>query len=429
MLSQVCRSQAWRSPNARSFLSDAYKCTEAWHARLQTPVLQRINVVPFYGELEKKFHQHGQVCAVDIDIYANRMSDNERLDDLADLIHKLRMTAETSNALDSTSHAVVRHHLDFGNDDIGNLIHLLDDRLSYGIFLDAYTANLTLDRLLKLKQYRRAAKVATLLMLQENFDNPISRTLSLVACFKYLESPEPLDEPIKQSAEELEAAAALAAAEEAAKNDPKASKAKRKKKVEEVRIRVKFLRNEFFDDHFDLKNSWHLVGKTLQTIGRHYDGAMGNSLALLGHCFYEKYEDGAQFIESLPNPSELYSEAVELVQKHLEGVTDRENDEHFKKFAESAKKLSGAQSGLADAITQLAKQAVSENETREIDEQTKVRSSRTLQALFFLNSNDFVGLLWTDLRLVVQDPRVPAERGAGQIEPVPSCARAGTHLR
>lgn len=373
MLKLVCRSQVLKKPNVRTFLSDAYKCTEEWKARLQSPILKRISSVPFYFELDKKFQQHGQVCAVDIDIYANRVNNNSRLEELADMVHKLRMTAETANALDSTSHAVVRHHLDFGNDDIGQLIHILDDRLSYGVFLDTYTANLTLDRLLKLKQYRRAAKIATLLMLQENFDNAITRTLSLYACYKYLENPEPLDEPIKPSADELEAAAIAAAAEEAAKNDPKA-KLKRKKKPEEIRIRVKFLRNEFFDDHFDLKNSLHLVGKTFQMIGRHYDGTtIGNSLSLLGLGFYEKYADGIQFIESLNGSNDLYAESIETMKKHLETVKDRENDEQFKSFVETVNKLTSSKTGLADAIDNLARDAVKENETREIDEQKKVK--------------------------------------------------------
>lgn len=371
MLKQVCRSQVLKKSNTRTFLSDAYKCTEAWHARLQTPILQRINPVPFYFELDKKFQQHGKVCAVDIDIYANKVNDNNRLDELADLVHKLRMTAETSNALDSTSHAVVRHHLDHGNDNIGNLINILDDRLSYGIFLDTYTANLTLDHLIKLKQYRRAAKIATILMLQENFDNPITRTLSLYACQKYLENPEPLDEPIKINADELEAAAIAAAAEQAAKNDPK-NRLKRKKKTEEIKIRVGFLRNEFFDDHFDIKNSLHLIGKTFQMIGQHYDGIMGNTITLLGLCYYEKYVDGVKFIKSLNDSSDIYLESIELMQKHLATIIDRENDEHFKQFVDLIKQLSSGKNGFVDAIEHLARDAVKENETREIDEQKKV---------------------------------------------------------
>lgn len=304
--------------NVRSFLSDAYNCAEAWQARLNTPVLQQIKADPFYYELDRKFQQHGQVCAVDIDIYANKINDNQQLGDLVDIIHKLRLTSETSNALDSTSHAVIRHHLDFGNDDIVNLIHILDDRLSYGVFLDSYTANLLLDRLIKLKDYRHAAKVATLLMLQENFDNAISRTLSLYACYKYLEDPQPLEEPLKPEADESESS-------EVNKAEEKTAKPKKKKKAEEIRIRVKFLRNEYFDDHFDLQNSSHLVGKTFLMIGHHLDGSIGNSIKLLGYTLYEKYQEGSKFLESLTNSNDLHVDALELARKQIEKVSFRKH--------------------------------------------------------------------------------------------------------
>lgn len=320
MWKQFCRSHALARANSRTFLSDAYKCTEAWQARLESPVLKGIKSTQFYYELEKKYVQHGQMCAVDVDIYANKLNDNQNLDELADIVHKLRMTAETSHTLDSTPHALIRHHLDFGNDDIENLVRILDDRLSYGVFFDTYTANLTLDRLLKLKNYHLAAKVASLLMLQEDFDNEIARTLSLFACYKFLEDPQPFEEPVK--AQDPRVVKAIAEAMEEHAKKPEKLKRGKGKNLEEVRIRVHFLRNEYFDDHFDLINSLHLVGKTFLTIARHLNGetAVANSATLLGHCLYEKYEDGCKFIESLSSPAELYGESVELVQKQLEKV-------------------------------------------------------------------------------------------------------------
>lgn len=320
MWKQLYRTHALARANSRTFLSDAYKCKDAWQARLESPVLKQIKSTPFYYELEKKLQQHGQVCAVDIDIYANKLNDNQHLDELGDLVHKLRLTAETTNALASTSHAVIRHHLDFGNDDIPSLIHILDDRLSYGIFFDTYTANMTLDRLLKLENYPLAAKVASLLMLQDDFTNEISRTLSLYACYKYLENPQPFEEPVKHQVDDPVVLAAIA---EAAKEAEKSGKAKRgKKKTDEIRVRVNFLRNEFFDDHFDLVNSQHLVGKTFLTIARYMEGetAVANSAILLGHCLYEKYEDGCNFIESLSSPAEIHVDSVEIVKKQLEKV-------------------------------------------------------------------------------------------------------------
>lgn len=315
MWKQLCRSRYISKPGIiRNFLSDEYRCSETWQNRLQSPILQQIRPDQFYYELDRKFQQNGKVCAVDIDIFANALNDNTYLTELSDIVHKLRLTAETDKTLASTSHAVVRHHLDFGNDDLENLIYLLDDRLSYGVFLDVFTANLFLDKLLKLHNYRMAAKVATFLMLQEKFDDPINRVLSLYACYKYLEDPQPFEDMFKRIATEEETAAALEVP------DPKAKKSKRREKKEELRIRINFLRNPYFDDHFDLRNSNHLVGKTFLAIARYLDGTIKNSMQLLGYTFYEKFAEGNTFFESLDNKNNFHKDAVEIAKKQLAQV-------------------------------------------------------------------------------------------------------------
>lgn len=320
MWKQVYRNKFLiKTNNVRYFLSDAYKCTEAWENRLKSPILQKIRPDLFYYDLDRKFQQRGKICAVDLDIFVNTIKDNKLLNEVSDLVHKMRLTAETSNTLASTSHAVIRHHLDFSDNDFENLIYILDDRLSYGIFLDSYTANLCLDKLIKMKNYRMAAKVSTFLMLQENFENPINRVLSLYACYKYLEDPQPFDDLIKNQQSESDLANEIAEAMRAA--DPKAGKKQKKRdKKEEIRVRINFLRNPYFDDHFDLRNSHHLVGKTFLAISQHLDNdSIGNSVKLLGYSFYEKYSDGIKFIESLNN-NQLYKDAVDIAKKQLEQV-------------------------------------------------------------------------------------------------------------
>lgn len=63
-------------------------------------------------------------------------------------------------------------------------------------------------------------------------------------------------------------------------------------------------------------------------------------------------------------------------------VTDRENDEQFKRFTELVEKLSKSQlkspdGSLEDVIRLLAKNAVQKNEAAEIEEQKKVREKYT----------------------------------------------------
>lgn len=332
MWKQMLRSRNifLRPANVRYFLSDSYKCTEAWQNRLNLPILQNIRPDLFYHELERKFANRGKVCAIDMDIFVNALKDNTMLSELSDLMHKLRLTAETSNALDSTSHATIRHHLDYSNEDMTNLLYMLDDPLNYGVFLDTFTANLCLDKMIKLQKYQMAAKVATFLMLQESFENPINRTLSLYACYKYLEDPQPFADMFIEPEPEIDLEAAEKAKQEAAAPDPKAKKVKRKEKIEEVRIRINFIRNPFFDDHFDIKNSHHLVGKTFLSIGTYLDGAIGNTIKLLGYSYYEKFADGVEFIESLKGSNQLYKDAFKKVQEKVAQVMNTEC--HFKQM-------------------------------------------------------------------------------------------------
>lgn len=320
MWKQLCRNKILvKHTNVRYFLSEAFKCSDAWENRLQSPILQQIRPDRFYYDLDQKFQQRGKICAVDLDIFVNTLTDNKMLNEISDLVHKMRLTAETSNALPSTAHALIRHHLDYSDTDLDNLIYILDDRLSYGIFLDSYSANLCLDKLIKLKNYRTAAKVATFIMLQENFENPINRVLSLYACYKYLEDPKSFDDLVKNEVSKEEMAAEIAA--QVQTDDPKAKKAKKRDKKEEIRIRINYLRNPYFDDHFDLRNSHHLVGKTFLAIGQYLEGSIRNSTQLLGYTLYEKYSDGLKFIESLKNTNELYKDAVDIAKKHLADVS------------------------------------------------------------------------------------------------------------
>lgn len=297
----------------RTFLSDAYRCTEAWQSRLNTPILKQIKLDTFIHEIDRKFLVQGKVCAIDIDILVNKLDTTEHLETVADLVHRLRLTEETTNALDSTSHAVVRSYLDQGPELLTELIRILDDRLSYGVFLDSFTTNLLLDTLLKAHNYRLAAKVASFLMLQEDFGNDISRALSLYACYKYAQAPEPFEEPVKPVEEVPKVE------EQGAKPAAKG----KKKKPEEIRVRVDFVRNEYFDDHFDITNSEHLAGKSLLMIGRQTAGAIGHSAQLIGLCLYQKYEDGWKLAEALTKSNDVHKDAVDLVKAHLAKVSVR----------------------------------------------------------------------------------------------------------
>lgn len=361
----------------RTFLSEAYRSTDAWNARLQTPILQRIKPESFYYELDGKFQHQGKCSAIDIDIFANRLTDGSFADEVADLMHKLRLTAETTCTLPSTGHAVCRLYLEHVGD-IHELLAILDNRMGYGVFLDTYTANLALDKLLRARDYTSAARIATFLMLQEDLGEEITRALALYACVKYSQAPQSFERPSivdpDSAAAEAEAAAAAAAAEAA----PKAAAAKKKKK-EEVRVRVKFIRNEYFDDHFDLREPGHLVGKTLAAIGRQVaatDAGLGNSAQLLGLWQYGKHAEATALAKRVLNGGgRVHADVVQTIVGQVEAVAEPSAEvtalgEQLRALAGSAGLVAG---DFEQAVCALANEAVQKNEATEIAAQAKVR--------------------------------------------------------
>lgn len=268
----------------RTFLSNAYKCDENWSARLSTPILKNINLDTMYIELEQKFGQHGKASAIDIDIFSNSATDEHHNDEVTDLIHKFRLTSEATNVLESTGHAVIRNFLH--HNQIEQLITVLDNRISYGIFLDYFTGNLLLDKLIQENNFKSAVKVSSFFMLQEEFENPITVALSLLSCFNCLANPENLaKEPIVEETN---------------------------KKVEEIKVRVHYIRNDYFDDHFDITDLKCLLGKTLIGLSAKLEGSIKDTAKLVGLILYEKYDKASEFIKEIKSSQRnVYLEPVE----------------------------------------------------------------------------------------------------------------------
>lgn len=344
----------------RTFLSESYRLTDAWNARLSTPILEKIKVDTFFYELEQKFNQQKVASPIDIDIYANKVTDDNHLDEIGDLLNKLRKTSEATNILDSTGHAYVRTLIDY--DQIEQLIQMLDNRMEYGIFLDDYAANLVIDKLLKAGKFKEAARITTIFMLQEDFSNEITRALSLFACYKYLGNPEVFDDLIPPP-------------------EPVVEKGQKKKKKEEIKIRVKYLRNPYFDDHFDIRDSQHLVGKSLCMIGKEYsakgDVKFGTNVQLLGLSLYQKYEDAHKLLNGSKG-TELEKDVVEKINEALTKVGEEQQKmESFQTF-KSAMDLIGSshkvvEGNFEEKINDLCKKSVQDNEAKDMEQQKKVR--------------------------------------------------------
>jgi small subunit ribosomal protein S27 len=300
--------------------------------------------------LSSKYQQKKKINAIDVDIYVNK-ADGKHLEEAVDLVQKLRMTAQAGKILDSTHHAIVR--LALSNSEL--LISILNNRLDHGIIPDSYTINLALDEFLKNKDFTSAARIATVQTLQEDFQHPVTRYMALFACYKFLENLQTFPDLIPPPPPVVE----------------ETTTPKSKKKLEEKKVRVEFLRNPYFDDHFDLANTNHLLGKSFIYLAdevRAADATLADSMSLLGYALYEKYEDGNKFLESSQKLS-FYKEVVDKIKS-----LGAENlDEHGQKFMDSIAQIASQKEGKVDELIEgHLKKAVSENESKDIAAQKMV---------------------------------------------------------
>lgn len=363
MLKQVLRVPApfrWSQFSVsfrRTFLSDAFLCRDSWESRLATPILSKVNHEALYYELEQKFQQKAKVSAIDIDIYANKLVDDTHIDEVADLMYKFRLTEETSRGLPSTQHAIARTYIEHSH--YAELIEMLDNRIGYGVFLDDFTANLALDRLVTTNEFKWGARIATLLALQEDFSNPITRALATYACYRYVKGGE------------------IDHFDDLAPPPPPEEGEVKKKKKDEVKVRVKFLRNPYFDDHFDLRDSKQLLGKTFFILGLNSEQAIvANSCKLLGLVLYGKFDQAVEFITTSKG-GEVSGEIVELAKTYL-GKVENQEDESYRKLADvlqqgigSVLKVSSNDS-FEKVLLEAINKCVAEHEKPQIEAQKKI---------------------------------------------------------
>ncbi|XP_011060733.1 PREDICTED: 28S ribosomal protein S27, mitochondrial-like isoform X2 [Acromyrmex echinatior] len=296
----------------RLFLSEAYRCEETWSRRLESPLLQKIESASMYVQIEQKYGSIGKVSAVDVDIFVNSVTDNLYVDE---------------------------------HNNIQELLEVLNDRLNYGIFPDYFDYNMLMDHLINRKDYTSAAKVASLVMLQEDAGHPITNALCLYACHRYLENPDDWKKP------EVPVDTS-----------------------EEVKVRVGYLRNSYFDDHFDLTDPKDLVGKTLNFQGKHRTDAIGRSCQLRGLILYKKYDDVLNLIKKwleMKQDKIVYEDVFELISKDNSGLQDQDAEKFKLVEAQLSilKEKQNLKESFIEAIENLVKAAINEEAEKDISKQ------------------------------------------------------------
>lgn len=264
-------------------------------------------------EVSQRFNKKLKVNAVDIDMFANVVRHESELDEMEHLLYNLRRTRRTVDTLESTHHAVCRSYFRTSNHD--RLLEIMKKRVDYGIFPDHFCYNLLLDHYIESKKWKNGAKVGTCYMLQEDYKNEITNILSIHAIHEYVKNPEREEwEVLPVEAEEMV---------EEDEDD-----------VEYIRVPV--IKNEYFDDHFDIKDGLKLCGKSLHFIGSTFEEPLKSNLRLLGLVFHCKWSE----VLSLLEESGSYGkDTVDIIMNHIGSVGREEKEaESGEKEAESGEK-------------------------------------------------------------------------------------------
>lgn len=182
-----------------------------------------------------------------------------------------------------------------------------------------------MDTYWKQKNFVAGVQVARQLMLQEDVDHPLYSSLALLHCYHFLLKPEGWTMP--PPPEEPE---------------------------EDVKVRVKFVRNPFFDDHFDLREGLPIAGKTLVALTKnHQDDLVKRSFYLIGLALWNKPEKAKDVIKTFQaNNREVVEEILKLLPE----------DDEIRKAADGLKKKSVDVSVVLQEEVKAAERAIAEKD-------------------------------------------------------------------
>lgn len=211
-----------------------------------------------------------------------------------------------------------------------------------------------MDHFIKKENFSSAAKVATYMMLQEEFEHPISNSLALYSCHKYLENPDTWQE-----------------------EDPEVLK-KQEEPKEEIKVRVRYLDNPYFDDHFDLWKPSDLVGKTLYWIGQTMNTPLGRSCHLRGLLLYRKFEDAISLMtkwNSQGIKEVIYKDLLPLIKKDVPEIFSEETDDKIKELQQlliNLEKADFCQASLEEDLKNLVIKAIEKHSQEDMAKLTEV---------------------------------------------------------
>ncbi|KJH51588.1 zinc finger, C2H2 type [Dictyocaulus viviparus] len=234
--------------------------------------------------------------AIDVDASVYIAEQEDQVDDVIDIIYKLRHSKNAADLLPSTEYALIRLLLRYRPT---LLFRLANDPINHGIFMNEHAACLAIDHFIKQEDFGGASRLSAWVMQQEMTDNKLLNLLVLYSCAKWAELPvEQQTMPCKKSVEQED-------------------------NEEDIRIfKFPYLKNPYFDSHFDLVDPHMLAGKTLLWMARDSEfisNHIRQSLMLLGAVLYDRLDIASTLI----SPS-VHGGVVSLISKRLASLQSQD---------------------------------------------------------------------------------------------------------
>lgn len=309
----------------RPELSAEYKSKKLWEERFSCPLLNDEDVVK---RINNKIIRGDSLNNLELDIFVNISSphteETVHLEESAVLLNKLRKSLAADTLLPSTPDAVCRLFL--ASNRLSSLISILNDRVNYGVFPNFFVLNLLLDEALEKNNYAAASKLASLVMLQEEFGtNPITDGLALYSVAKYIESRGNFDDwPMCDISTDPILGLKVNNQVDDSTKDQEENKSEENEDEDEEDaeyIRVPFLRNPYFDNHFDLTDPRKICGKTLSMLSTAYS-SQNNEIAwkskLLGDILQGNWSSASESIENCKKSNVSLGPVAELSKFYLD---------------------------------------------------------------------------------------------------------------
>ncbi|GFY64244.1 28S ribosomal protein S27 [Trichonephila inaurata madagascariensis] len=212
----------------------------------------------------------------------------------------------------------------------------------------------------------KAAQSAILMMLQEDFRNKISCVLGIYSCQMFVNNCS-MDSlyPKEENTEEE-------------KNNTNVDDDEEDVKL----VRVPFLRNDWFDDHFDITEPKHLIGKTLYLLSRETDNTLSRSYQIIGLAMFHKWDKAAALLNTFADSKDcsLLNEAIEKTKALMDEIPEDEEKtkekllNKFNGLFEKMKSGGKIQDESLAALLESHLKDVLKNEKDDVDAQQKLFS-------------------------------------------------------